>query len=52
MKRLERMKDYLALAEFNNDPSDKLYIEDLKLSIAMFEKYQPKVMSGFEEEFC
>ena len=56
MKRLERMKDYLALAEVRNDLSDKLYIEDLKLSIEMFEKYQPKVMSGFdielEKEFC
>jgi hypothetical protein len=46
------MKEYLRIAELGNDPSDRLYIEDLKLSIAMFEKYEPKIMSGFEEEFC
>ena len=55
MKRLERMKDYLALAELRNDPSDQLYIEDLKLSIAIFEKSTVVFVSVngvFEDEFC
>lgn len=55
MKRLERMKDYLALAELRNDPSDKLYIEDLKLSISYFES-SIIIMTGtdieLEKEFC
>ena len=53
MKRLERMKDYLALAELRNDPNDKLYIEDLKLSIKYFKEISTiEVKKGFEEEFC
>lgn len=36
--RLENMKYYRERAIAIGDPSDKLYIEDLNLSIEMFEK--------------
>lgn len=36
--RLELMKAYRAAAIAEQDPSHRLYIEDLDLSVAMFEK--------------
>lgn len=53
-QRLKQMKAYRDVAIAHGDPSDKLYIEDLNLSISVFEaqlKYaNPVVQKGWIDE--
>lgn len=48
LTRLENMRKYRDVAIAQNDPSDKLYIEDLNTSIAYFEEAITKPKKQYE----